>query len=373
VVTLAAFSLGLALYVWAPATARRLELSALDTRFAVRGAQAPEASIALVGIDPAAGRADHAAMIDRLVDAGARTIAYDIVFDLPTQSRADDEALAAAIERAGPRLVLATNGGEIVARELGAPVRTNCGVRLGNETTDVQDAPILNQPGLIARAGAVGAFAGFPDDPGRRLRRVAYEFPLGSNLGYPTFAWCAAKLARPDLALDTLPDGSRRALGTVNARHAWIDFAGGSGRYRPLTVQRVLDRPEALRGKVVVVGYTDDPDDRHRTSMSSERPMAGVEVQANAIATLLREAPLRDAPIIVDLLVLLAAAAAPVVIWRARWPWRLAGLAALGVALLVAFQLAFNSGVVLAVVPPVVALLASTLALLGRDLALRRH
>ena len=373
VITLAAFSLGLALYVWSPTAVRRLELSALDTRFAVRGTQAPDASVALVGIDAntlsGLTRSDHAEMIDRLAGAGARTIAYDIIFDSPTQSRVDDEALAAAIARAGPRLVLATNGAEIVAR---GPGLRNCGAPLGNAAAGVQAAPILNRPGLIERSRANGAFAGLPNDPGGTLRRVAYQFPLGSDLVYPTFAWCAAKLARPDLALDEMPDGSRRALGTVNARHAWIDFAGSPGSYRARPFRRVFDQPESLRGKVVVVGYTEDPGDRHRTTVSSERPMAGVEVQANAIATLLRGAPIRDAAVIVDLLVLLVAAALPVAIWRAPWPWRLAGLAALGVALLAAFQLAFNSGVVLAVVPPVVALLASTLALLGRDLA-RRH
>ena len=86
---------GAALY--ATDASRRLELLTVDMRFDARGAQPPPEDIVVVGIDARTfsdypfvpyplPRRLHARVIDRLVDAGARVIAYDIQFTEPSRS-----------------------------------------------------------------------------------------------------------------------------------------------------------------------------------------------------------------------------------------------------------------------------------------------
>jgi response regulator RpfG family c-di-GMP phosphodiesterase len=87
--------------------------------------------------------------------------------------------------------------------------------------------------------------------------------------------------------------------------------------------------------------------------------MAGAEVQANAVWTALRDLPLRSAPPAVDLLLLaLMALLAPL----ARWRLPLAAVGAVTVGAGVAFaagaQLAFESGAIVHVAAPLLALLA---------------
>ena len=114
--------------------------------------------------------------------------------------------------------------------------------------------------GVRAARARVG-FAGFPPDRGAVLRRVTARAQ-----GEATFAAVAAR----------------------RATDAWID-------YRGMTVIGFLDaidgRLPDLDGKTVVVGNVDPLDDLRATPVGIR---AGVEVQAAAIDTLLRNAPLRD-------------------------------------------------------------------------------
>ena len=108
---------GAALY--ATDALRRLELLTVDMRFDARGAQPPPEDIVVVGIDARTfsdypfvtyplPRRLHARVIDRLVDAGARVIAYDIQFTERSSSERDDIRLVDAVAGAKNRIVLAT-------------------------------------------------------------------------------------------------------------------------------------------------------------------------------------------------------------------------------------------------------------------------
>jgi adenylate cyclase len=94
--------------------------------------------------------------------------------------------------------------------------------------------------------------------------------------------------------------------------------------------------------------------------------MPGPEVQANAISTVLRGLPLRDAPRWLEVLAVLALAfVVPLASLRLPARWSIAiGAAALALWL-VAAQLAFDRGTVLTVVPPVLALLVGAVGALG--------
>jgi CHASE2 domain-containing sensor protein len=93
--------------------------------------------------------------------------------------------------------------------------------------------------------------------------------------------------------------------------------------------------------------------------------MSGPEIHANAISTMLHGAPLRDAPRIVDVLLIAALGLVPLLAWTLRsWPARIAGVLGAALAFVVAAQLLFASGKVVAVVAPLFALAPATLGLL---------
>jgi adenylate cyclase len=97
-----------------------------------------------------------------------------------------------------------------------------------------------------------------------------------------------------------------------------------------------------------------------RTPFDAGRGMAGPEVQANALETMLRGAPLRDGPAVVDILAIVLLACVPAVAaLRRSWRVTAAAVAAAAAAFLVAAQLAFNAGWIIAVVMPLVALALS--------------
>src|SRR6185369_4913563 len=102
-----------------------LDLKALDLRFQLRGTRAPTNAITIVGIDERSlarygrwpwPRSRLADLVDRLTGYGAKTIAFDAVFD---QADAPNDARFAAAIRASGRVVL----GEFF--EFGGPPTTN--------------------------------------------------------------------------------------------------------------------------------------------------------------------------------------------------------------------------------------------------------
>src|SRR4051812_45222460 len=75
---------------WFGHVGRAQELQAYDARFTLRGRETPPSNVAVVQIDDVSfnelnarwpfKRSLHGRMIDRLRDAGARTIVYDVQF-----------------------------------------------------------------------------------------------------------------------------------------------------------------------------------------------------------------------------------------------------------------------------------------------------
>ncbi|HMD51222.1 MAG TPA: adenylate/guanylate cyclase domain-containing protein, partial [Solirubrobacteraceae bacterium] len=125
--------------------------------------------------------------------------------------------------------------------------------------------------------------------------------------------------------------------------------------------------PGAVNGKIVIVGASAPIlQDVHATATTNGAEMPGPEIWANAISTLARGVPLKDAPGWLDvLLIVLLGVLAPLGSLRLQ-PLRalLAALAA-AVLYLVATQIAFNSGLILSVVYPLLALTIATLGTLA--------
>jgi adenylate cyclase len=315
----------------------RLEAWTLEARFAVRGAE-PAAQVAVVEItdsDIAAHgrwplrRSLHARAIDALRRAGARVVAYDVQFTEPGPRWRDDVALLEAVERT-PGTVLSTTTG-----------------RRDGRTT------VLGGERNLDRARARAANTLLPSGHGGELSRVPYRVH-----GLESFAVAAAEsfTGRP-----VAPDGF----------DALIDFHGGPGAVPTYSFTDLLEArlpAGALRGRVAVVGASAPSlQDLHPTPTSGDGLMPGPEVQANAISTVLRGLPLREAPGWLGLLAALALAAlAPLAALRLRaLSVALLGLAVLFTGLAGA-QALFAAGLVVPVAAPAAAL---ALGLLGALLA----
>jgi CHASE2 domain-containing sensor protein len=346
---------------WHTSFGNNLELQTIDARISVRGTHGPDPGVAIVAIDvktletsrfgefPFPRNVD-AEMIDRLRKDGARTIAYDLIFDSASDNAQYDLDLYDAAARARGRVVLAAQASDVN----------------GRGTTNV-----LGGVGNQRRAGVSVGTALFSEDSDGAVRRLPEQVE-----GVQSFAVAAVRDAGvPARAVRSEFDGGSQ----------WIDFPGPAGTVKSYSFSDVLSsafNPALLRGRIVVVGATaGDLQDTHTVDYGANQPMTGPELEADAIATLMTGAPLRSAPALVNwLLVIVAALLLPLLaLRRVRWPrmiWAGLGAAAL---LVVGTQLAFDSGTINLLVPVLAALVVAgagavliSLALERRELALLR-
>jgi adenylate cyclase len=148
-----------------------------------------------------------------------------------------------------------------------------------------------------------------------------------------------------------------------------IDYVGPPETFHAIPFAKVLHgefAPSALAGKLVIVGASAPVlQDLHATP-TSNGTMPGPEVWANAISTLLRGVPLRDAPGWLNiLLILIIGTVVPVGSMRLR-QWRsLLDALALAIVFTIAVQVAFDSGLIATFVYPLLALALGTLGTLA--------
>jgi CHASE2 domain-containing sensor protein len=304
----------------------RLENDTIDMRFSVRKpSRAPE--VVVVAIDDKTfsdlrrqwpfPRRLHAAVINRLAADGASAIAYDVQFTEPTDKR-DDLALYESIAHSKTPVVLA-------ATEVNAAGQTN----------------VLGGEGVLKEAHAVAAAANLPAESGGVIRRYPY-----SLLGLKSFAVAASEAT-----------GGTIRRSRFSHEGALIDFRGPPGTIKTVSYGEVLEgrvKPPVFKGKIVVVGATSATlQDVHQTSTTSGSPMAGPEIQANAIWTALHDNPLQPAPGWLALIaILLGAGIAPLASLRFRVLTSALIAGGVAVGYLVLAQLTFDGGTVLVVTYP---------------------
>ncbi len=342
-VLVAALAAALALAADATHLLRRSELQTIDARYSIRGTRRPSDAVVLVLIDNPTFRELTAArlhsefpfprsydarVIDNLRRAGAGTIALDIEFAHPTDEP-DDNALFEALRRERGRTVLAA---------------TEVGPYGANE--------ILGGAFGQREAGARVAEAHLLQDSDGVVRRFAYELD-----GLHSFPVATAEIAT----------GKRISASLFDGGSLPIDFAGPAETYPSISFAQVmLGRFPAsmVRGRTVIVGASAPVlQDVHATATTSgSGPMSGPEVNANAVSSLLRGVPLRMAPgwLNVALIVALACAVPFGSVRVRRWRSLLDALA-LAIVFTVAVQIAFNSGLIVSFVYPLLALALGTL------------
>jgi adenylate cyclase len=344
---------GLAIVAYETKLLSSLELSTVNTRFSIRGHRRPPADIVVVRIDEPTfdelklqwpfPRVVHAKVIEAIAREHPRAIAYDVQLteasncptspssSLPQAGRCpsahrDDVALLTALANAAGLTVMATTETEADGNA----------AFLG----------IVEGTAVLHEVGSRPANALLPTDPGGVLRRVSLA--VG---GLKTLAVASAEVA-----------GHRVQKREFAGAPAWIDYYGPEGTFPAVSFSSVY-HGRVPRGffhdKIVVVGpWAPSLQDLHPTSTAPRMP--GVEVQANAIATVLRGLPLRSVPPWVDLALIVALGfAAPLASLRLGPVGTIALVVALGSAFALAVQAAFDDGRVVSFVYPLGALVLS--------------
>jgi adenylate cyclase len=209
---------------------------------------------------------------------------------------------------------------------------------------------------VVAELEAHVGSAVFVVDPGGVIRRVPYEFNQ-----LKSFAVVAAELTLGrEVPASEFPGGE-----------AWIDYVGPQNTILSLSFSRVLEGQfdeSTVRGKIVVVGpVASSLQDLHPTSTTGEGElMAGVEIQANSISTILRDFPLESGGRWIDILAIIALAMlAPLIALRLSLLATLLVAVLLGLLFVVAAWQAFNEGTIIAFTYPLGALIVSSVGALG--------
>ncbi len=333
---------GLAL--WATGAVQRLEIESEHWRFQVRGTEGAsvpdvafvafdEESLEALGMQWPPPRAVHAEVIDALAQGNAKAIAYDIAFTEPSaRGLADDRALSDAARRAGNVVFAATKA---------APDG-------GTETL----AWLRGGRGHLRAIGASAGYTGF---------EVNRDWPVSSVpgrwSGLDAFAVAAARVAGVDVPQAAFADGDAK-----------IRFAGPAGTVRTISVVDLLDGrvPRAdLAGKVVVVGIDlTTPSDRLATTAPGDDTLPGGEIHAQAVQNALDGTFMQTSGGPLDvLIILLMGLVVPVTgLALRRQVWAAVVAAAAAVVFLVAAQAAFQAGVIIPVVAPLIAFVISLAA-----------
>jgi CHASE2 domain-containing sensor protein len=323
---------------------QELQSAAIDENFVIQGAHRAPADIVIVAVDNAAlqridsqlpiPRSYYARLLDVLHRAHPRLVGLDLQFIGTSADPRQDQALLSAFARDGPVLVTVTDTGQGVPKIAGA----------------------TNPEGVVASSGAVDA------DSDGVIRKM-----LDVQVRLQTLAIRAAEMVRGrDIAASQMPDN-----------HAWIDFAGPPGTYRTYSLTDVLDGAvptSAFAGKIVLVGVTAAIGKDVFVTSASSKPMAGVEVQANAIETALRGFPLQSSDTVLSLGLIIALVALPVLLSLVTSSLVVAFVAiALAALYLAMLQLAFDHGLILPAPYPIISLGIATCGIVAVDALMERR
>ena len=338
--SVAVLAVSLGVLGYATSLLRTLDLSTVDTRFEVRGKQPRPEEVAVVKIDDTTfnqlqlqwpfPRHVHGRLIERLTEAGAKVIAYDVQFTEPTVPR-EDNALVRAVERAGG-VVLSTT-----------------------EVNKRGESNVFGGEEVVEQIGARAANTVIQADPNGVLRR----FPVSFD-GLVSFPVASAEAAGAP------PVDSESAGG----RYPWIDYRGPPGTIASYSFSKVLrgEVPKgAFRGKIVVVGASAPSlQDFHATPVGEGHEMSGPEVQANAIWTVANGFPLQSVPGLLNIaLIVLFGLVASAAQLRLRPLLAFAVAVAVGLLFIVGAQIAFDSGWIVSVAYPLAALVLSAVGALA--------
>jgi adenylate cyclase len=429
-----------------------IEARATDLKFRMRGPIDPHPAIVVVAIDEKSAqkyglwpwpRHRMAKAIEHMVDAGAKAIGLDMVFTDATVDEgkafrdllqrfdaaspkepgalADfrreleskgagtsaDDALAAALKRAGPRLVQGTVGytpedekdftAEKIAEQVkeldGLVIRTMpgpAGTTLELPIDKIQGYPMRSAqtplPIFAAAGNSLGHFNYVPDVDGT-VRRTPALIKLSRPLGYlpsmPVRAaaiWLNARIVPQwDRGEDKLTSIELRTDDQKivwpyeeNEAFALINYAGPGNVFKTVSIADVIDGtfdPAALQDKLVLVGVTmvgDASSDLRVTPFKEAEP--GIFTHASVASALLQNKllsrPQRMVPIEMLAMLLMAVGLAASIPRLKSFALKLAIIFGLAAAWLLVDLWTFAAGTQIATVMPLTNVLATSFSLI---------
>ncbi|MHC5595912.1 MAG: protein kinase domain-containing protein, partial [Nostoc sp.] len=249
-------------------------------------------------------RAAYSQVITKLIKAGARSVALDVVFNTKSSyGVTDDRQFQAALQKYGSKVTLAA-------------IYEDSQTRQGSFIQ-------LTGPQQMFRTGLVSiGSVNFPVEVDGKIHRLASEFSKSlaeDNLmePLPSFDEAALKVAQVNYPR---PKGDR------------IYFWGSAGTFEQIPFWHVLDpenwntylqQGKVFKNKIVLIGGTDKLNNDYYPVAASigTKPMSGVEIHANAIATLMSGkaiAPAINSPPLQGLFVLVLVGSTTLMISRRK-------------------------------------------------------
>lgn len=213
-------------------------------------------------------RAAYAQVIEKLIKAGARSVALNVVFDTPSSyGPSDDRQLQSALQKYGSKVTLAA---------LYENSQTHQGI--SNQ---------LKQPEPWFSSGSVSiGTANFPIEVDGKIHRLAREYN---------------QLFADNDAMDKMPSFEEAVLNAAQVKYPRpkgdrIYFWGPAETFKTIPFWYVFDpqnwnnylqRGKVFKDKIVLIGGTAQLANYYPVAGFYENPMSGVEIHANAIATLM--------------------------------------------------------------------------------------
>jgi len=234
-------------------------------------------------------RVAYARAIEQLIAAGAQSVAIDLIFDSPSNNVADDRAFQQMLQRYAGRVTLAAQY---------------------EDTTTAQGilTQLLGPHELFHTKPMSVGLINYPLEPDSRIHALGGRFAqqmAQTNPSKPPQEWLiGSQTAMPSFAEAAIRTSQRRY---PSPRGENIFFYGPAGTFKQIPFWQVLDPDSwdalAKRGefkdKIVLIGPTFKlAQDFHAAPFSESplhpQPMSGVEINANAIATLLEGKSIAD-------------------------------------------------------------------------------
>jgi len=301
-----------------------LEEKFYDYRFKIRGLTKPPENIVIAAIDEKSierlgrfpwSRDKIAHLVDRLTEAGAEIIVFDIIL---SEREKNDHALGQAIRKAGNVIL------PIVFEFDRKPTVPDNEFLLNSAFRSIVHPERLNQyspimtkralipvPEMIGEAMALGHINMFPDKDGT-LRWEAMVVEYNGYL-YPSIdlQTAAAYLGVPPEkvvlnATEGVQLGGKRYIPTDRYGRSLIYYYGPTRTFKHFSISDILDgmiKPGQFQGKIVFVGATAvGIYDLRVTPFSAAMP--GVEKHVNVISSILENRFPRKVPLTTDLTIL---------------------------------------------------------------------
>ena len=274
-------------------------------------------------------RAEHPAVISRLVDAGVSAVVFDIAMTTATE---DDDALAASME---------------AARDAGVPVILGMHIRQspgGKLTAEPPESAQIRQAATLGHVEVVRETLLGTVHGGKARRRTAE----GDVWAISAEALKAHINAKQPIRID---DGELVVGGTRNpvwADQIWMPPIGEA----PIQDYGSEDMRDDLTGKVAVLGVYGGTQDMLRTLFGSRY---GVEIHAGLIETLIRQRALWVLPRELNLFASLAVGVMTgLASWALLFRWRLVAVFVPLASLAIIISLTW-AGIMTSIVSPMIA------------------